>query len=611
MKNLTTPKRSEVAEKDKWDLSSLYKTEADWNADLEKLPGLTDKVAKYQSVIEDGENLTAEAFLEFLKAYSELDRLAAKIGHYAWLMKSTDSGDSENVERMGKFMIKAVDTSSKISWFEPAIMALPEDKLRSWIDPAGSTGKDFADYRVAIEKMLYMKSHILSEKEEKILSLLGESMGTANEGFSVLTNVDFDFGKITTPEGEKELTQSSYSQFLQSTDRKLREKAFRQFYSVFDNHKNTIATLYAGSVKQDVAMARIRGFNSAREAALYGDKVPVKVYDNLIDTLHKNFAPLHKFYSIVKKVLKVDDLRHYDVYVPLVSAVKKITPYNEAAEIIKEALQPLGTEYVDTLYDGLLNGWVDRYENKGKRSGAFSAGGFDGVPFMFLNYKPDVIRDLFTMVHEGGHSMHSWYSVRNNPYMSHSYTIFEAEVASTFNEELLFRHLIKNTDDPKMRAYLLSIHAGDILATLYRQTMFAEFEKITHAALESGTPLTVDFLRSEYRKLLEAYFGPEMKFEDVSDLEGLRIPHFYRAFYVYKYSTGISASLTLADRVLSGGASEKEDYFNFLKSGGSRYPIEALKVAGVDMASPEPIQAACNYFAKLVDDLEKALSQIK
>ena len=287
--------------------------------------------------------------------------------------------------------------------------------------------------------------------------------------------------------------------------------------------------------------------------------------------------------------------------------MRRHTPYNEAVDMITEALQPLGDEYVTTLRNGLLGGWVDRYENKGKRSGAFSWGCFEGDPYIMVNYKEDVIRDVFTLVHEGGHSMHSWYSVRNNPFLSYNYTIFEAEVASTFNEELLFRSMLKNTSDPKMRAYLLSIRVSDILATLYRQTMFAEYELKAHEFVEAGEPLSAELLRKTYRSLLEEYFGSEMRFETNSDMEGLRIPHFYSAFYVYKYATGISASLALAERVLNGGKTERDDYFSFLKSGGSRYPIESLKIAGVDMSESKPIEDACAVFAPIVKELSALL----
>nr|MCR5725253.1 oligoendopeptidase F [Treponema sp.] len=388
------------------------------------------------------------------------------------------------------------------------------------------------------------------------------------------------------------------------------KEAYTKFYGAFEQHQNTIASLYAGSVNQDIFRARARGYKNSLEAALFGNKVPASVYHNLIDTVHKGFPALHRYYSLRKRVLALDSLRHYDVYVPLVSDVDTKTSYEEAVELCREALAPLGTEYTDVLTNGLLNGWVDRYENKGKRSGAFSSGGYTGYPYILLNYKDTVIRDVFTMAHEGGHSMHSYYSARSNPFMSYNYTIFEAEVASTFNEELLARHLLKKATeagDTKLRAYLLSMRANDILATLYRQTMFAEFELTAHELVESGKPLNAAVLRKIYRDLLVQYFGPEMVFEENSDMEGLRIPHFYNAFYVYKYATGISASLALAKRVTEGGKAELDDYFAFLKSGGSRYPIESLKIAGVDMESAEPVQSAVDTFAAIVAELENIL----
>ena len=611
MKNSTTPKRSEIAKSDKWNIELLFKNEEEWEAALASIPEGGKEILKYKEAFSKPETIDAATLLACLKASTGVDRIAEKVGNYAFLQKSSNEGDPENIKRISKYMMTVTELSAATSWLMPAIMEIPEEKIRSWIDPSSPTGKDFADFKVSLEKTLHLKPHTLSDKEEKILSLLSEPHGTPSQAFSVLTNVDFDFGTITTKEGDIKLTQSSYSKFMQNPDRALREKAYKQLYGTYGAHKNTIASLYTGQVQQNVALAKIRGYASAREKSLYVDKVPTAVYDNLVDTIHKNLKPLHKFYGMLKKHLGLKELRHYDVYMPLVSEVKKVTPYNEAVDIITEALKPLGEEYVKTIRNGLLNGWVDKYENEGKRSGAFSAGGYDSDPYILMNYKEDVIRDVFTLVHEGGHSMHSWYSVRNNPYPCYHYTIFEAEVASTFNEELLFRHMLKTSTDPKMRAYLLSVRASDILATLYRQTMFAEYEKITHALVESGTPLTVENLRSEYRKLLELYFGPEMVFEDVSDLEGMRIPHFYRAFYVYKYSTGISASMALAERVCSGGDKEREDYFKFLKSGGSRYPIESLKLAGVDMASPAPVQAACDNFAKIVDELEKALEELK
>ena len=394
---------------------------------------------------------------------------------------------------------------------------------------------------------------------------------------------------------------------MHSQDRKVREEAYKKFYAKYEEHQNTIAALYAGSVNQDVFSMRARGYKSSLEMALYGNKVPVAVYHNLIDCVHQNLPALHDYYKLRREVLGLakGELRHYDVYVPLVKSVKSNTTYEQAVELCRAALAPLGAEYTDRLCDGLLNGWADRYENIGKRSGAFSSGCYVGNPYILLNYNEENIRDVFTMAHEGGHSVQSWYSVHNNPFMCYDYTIFEAEVASTFNEELLFEYLYKNAKDEERKKYLLSMRADDILATLFRQTMFAEFELKAHEFVENGTPLTAELLRKTYRELLELYFGPEMTFEANSDMEGLRIPHFYTAFYVYKYATGISAALALAKRVTNGGEAEREDYFKFLKSGGSRYPIESLKIAGVDMAKTEPVQAACDEFKKIIADLNK------
>jgi oligoendopeptidase F len=326
-----------------------------------------------------------------------------------------------------------------------------------------------------------------------------------------------------------------------------------------------------------------------------------------VGVVNRSLAALHRYYALRKQALKLDTLRHYDVYAPISPAPVRRTSWNEAVELVAAALAPLGEEYTGTLRAGLLGRWADRYENKGKRAGAFSSGSYTGEPYILMNYKEDSVRDVFTLAHEGGHSMHSWYSARSNPFMHYGYTIFEAEVASTFNEELLFRYLRENGGGEEFKTSIINHRADDILATLYRQTMFAEFEARTHELEEGGVPLTTELLRGEYRKLQEKYFGPEMVLEETSDLEGLRIPHFYRAFYVYKYATGVSASLALAERVLSGGEREREDYLAFLTSGGSRFPIESLKAAGVDMASPEPVEAACAAFSRLVEELEQRI----
>lgn len=590
--------RKDVDEKNKWDLTTLYKSTEDWEADLKKLPSFAEKILSYKGNV----GKSPENLLEVLKLLEESEMIAEKLGNYAFLNSATDAANAEYQDKQGRYIMAATNLEAEISFLIPEIQTIPDDIINKWINESS-----FDDFRIYLKKLLRLKPYILSEKEERIFALQAEAMGTAQKTFGMLTNVDLNFGTVTTKEGEMPLSQTTFSAFLENPDRNVRKEAYTKFYDTFDAHKNTIASLYAGSVNADVFHARARGYQSSRAMELYDDNVSESVYDNLVDTIRNNFAPLHKYYSLRKKVLKLDELRHYDVYVPLVDSVKKVTPYDDAVEIIRQALAPLGSEYTDTLCNGLKGGWVDKYENKGKRSGAFSSGGYTGYPYILMNYKDEVLRDVFTLAHEGGHSMHSWYSAKNNPFMQYNYTIFEAEVASTFNEELVFNFLLKNAENKEVKSYLLCNRASDILATLYRQTMFAEFEKTTHELVENGTPLSAELLRSEYRKLLVAYFGPEMVFEETSDLEGLRIPHFYNAFYVYKYATGISAALALADRVLKGGESEKQDYFNFLKSGGSRYPVDSLKLAGVDMNTTEPIQAAVKRFAAIVDELEQIL----
>ena len=589
--------RKDVPEKDKWNLDSIYKSDAQWEADLQRIPELAKKVADFKGSL----GKSKESLLAALCAMKDADLLAETVYHYASLRHSADEGDTQATEMEGRAMIAYTQISAELSFFIPELQAIDEKILRGWI-----ACPEFADYKIFIEKQLYKKQYILSEKEERIMSLQIQSAQTADNAFSMLTNVDMnmDFGTINVDGKEMPLTQSTYSTLIKNQNRAVRERTYKQFYKKFQDYQNTIAALYAGSVNQDVFSMRARGFKSSLEAALYGNKVPSSVYHNLIDCIHKNLPALHDYYSLRKKMLGLDELRHYDVYVPLVKSVDMKTTYEQSVEICRNALAPLGKEYTDTLCDGLLNGWVDRYENQGKRSGAFSSGSYIGNPYILLNYDENDIRDVFTMAHEGGHSMHSWYSVHNNPYMSYDYTIFEAEVASTFNEELVFQYLLQKADSKEMRKYLLAMRADDILATLYRQTMFAEFELKAHELVEGGTPLTAENCRKIYRALLEQYFGPEMHFEDNSDMEGLRIPHFYNAFYVYKYATGISAAIALAARVRGGGEKEKDDYFQFLKSGGSRYPIESLRIAGVDMESVEPVQSACDIFADIVRQLK-------
>jgi len=592
------PERSQALPENTWDLSKLFANDSAWNEGLAAFEKMAERIPSFQGTLgKSSESLAA--YMEFSR---DLGILGERLYYYADLRQTEDEGAGDARTMTGKITMAMAKAQAAGAWERPEILAIPAGDMERFLaDPC------IAEYRIYLQRIVRYRPHTLSDREERIVALHAEGEDVSHDAFSVLTNVDFDFGFIDTPDGKRPLSQSTWSVFMENADRDLRCRAYTAFYQRFESHKTTLATLYSGSVKQDVINARIRNFPSARAAALFPDNVPEDVYDNLVSTVNNNLDALHRYYRLRKRALKLTELRHYDVYAPLVPSLKKKTPWNDAVSQICEALSPLGDEYVSALRSGLMGRWADRYENKGKRSGAFSAGSFTGDPYILMNYKEDSIRDVFTLAHEGGHSMHSWYSARNNPFMHYNYTIFEAEVASTFNEELLFRYLEKNADTKELKLYLVNKRADDLLATLYRQTMFAEFEKISHELEEGGTPLTVEVLRTEYRTLLSKYFGQEMVLEEASDLEGLRIPHFYRAFYVYKYATGISASLALAERVVSGGSAEREDYFAFLKSGGSRFPIDTLKIAGVDMSSPEPIQAACRSFERLVSELEQML----
>jgi oligoendopeptidase F len=591
------PKREDIPDKDKWDLSALYTTPEGWEEDLKKLETFIPQIDKYKGTLDSSATHLKECLDLVIQ---KVDLMEERLGYYTMLRREENVGNSESQGRFSRYMAAATRLAAACSWLSPEIQAIPNETMDKFLaDPV------LKDYTIYLNKMLRFKKHTLSEKEEALLAQQAEFAATANKAFSALTNVDMKFGDLETSSGKITLTNTTYGQVMIDPDRKVREKGYKQFYAVFEGHAHTISELYNGSVQRDIFSARVRGYESARAKALYPDKVPANVYDNLVAAVHDSFPALHAYYELKREKLGVDTLRHYDVYTSLVKDVKTKFPYEEAVDLITQALAPLGEEYTNNIKAGLLGDWVDRYENEGKRSGAFSAGSYVGKPYILMNYKEDDIRHLFTLAHEGGHSMHSWYSVKNNPFQHYNYTIFEAEVASTFNEQLLADWMLKNkADTQEMKAFLVGKQIDDTVATIVRQTMFAEYEDITHKMVEAGQPLTVDSLRSEYRKLMEAYFGPAMTLEPESDLEGLRIPHFYRAFYVYKYATGLSAAIALSRRVLKGGDKEREDYLSFLKSGGSRFPIESLKVAGVDMSKPEPVKSALNHFARLVEEFK-------
>jgi oligoendopeptidase F len=594
----TIPERKNVKKEHQWNLVKLFKSEDQWEESLKEFETMIPEITSYKGTL----SKSTQSLKDCMDYMIKVDQLDERLGVYAFLRQAEDQGNSESSGRMSRYMRIATQAGAASSFFNPELLSIDNGTMETFL-------KDdiLEEYTITLNKMLRFKPHVLSEKEETLLAKQQEFTSTPSKAFSALTNVDIEFADIETKEGKQPLTNATFNLLLQNEDPHIRKKTYDTFYGQLDNHKNTIAELFSGSVQTDIFNSSIRNYSSARKASLFTDDVQEEVYDSLIKAVTDSLPALHEYYELRKQVLGLEEQHIYDTKTPLVKDVKAVHTYEEAVEKIYTALEPMGDEYRNTLKEGLLGNWVDRYENKGKRSGAFSYGTYNGEPYIMMNYNDENIRDMFTLAHEGGHSMHSWYSVRNNPFQHYNYAIFEAEVASTFNEQLLGDYLLKNTDSKEMKAYLIGNQIDDILATIYRQTMFAEYEYICHKMVEEGQPLTVDSLRSEYRKLLEKYFGPSVILEETSDLEGLRIPHFYRAFYVYKYATGLSASITLARKVINGGEKEREDYTNFLKSGGSRFPLESLKLAGVDMSGPEPVQTALKHFAELVKELKGLL----
>ncbi len=592
------PERRDMPMEETWDLSPLFKSDEAWEQAFSKLAQKIPKFEEFRGTLgKSAENL--RACLEF---EVEFDKEAERLGTYAFLRYSEDVRDTSAQAMVARYTHLATQASETASFLAPEIQRIPKKTMSQFLD-----APELEPFLFTLEKFLRYRPHILSEKEERILAMQGEVTDTAEKVFSQLTDADMVFGDITNEKGEKiELTQSSLHSLLESRKRDVRRKAFHKFYAEIDAHKNTLATSLGSSVLQDVYQARVRNYSSSREAALFSDNMPVTVYDNLVQTVRDNLDIVHEYLEVRRKALRIKDIHMYDCYVPIVQLADTHVPYEEAVEQITAALDPLGKDYCATLAKGLSEKrWVDRYENKGKRSGAFCAGSFVGPPYILMNYRPDTLNSMFTLAHEAGHSMHTYFSARNQPYQYYDYAIFVAEVASTFNEQLLNNYLLERAPDDKTRAYLVSREIDEIRGTIIRQTMFAEFERIIHEYAEEGQPLTLDVLCGEYQKLLEAYFGPRFTIDDELNLEGLRIPHFYNAFYVYKYATGLSAAIALAQQVLNGGKEERERYLNLLRSGGSKYPLDILRDAGVDMEDPGPVNTAMARLRHLVSELEQ------
>ncbi|MEI0604504.1 oligoendopeptidase F [Brachyspira alvinipulli] len=598
----TLIERKDVKIEDTWDLSLLYKNDEEFEKDFKSMEEFSKEVIKFKGNLSKSANELKNILDSIMKASIILD----KLGTYAFLKQTEDLTNNDSNVKVARFTKLSSEFSANLSYFEPELMSIDDDKINSFL-------KDdiLKDYLIYLNNILKYKPHTLSEKEERILALQSELSSTASNVFDTLNDADLDFG-VLEHNGEKTpLTHATFSSFQESHDREIRKNSYNQFYKEYDKHKNTLAELYASQIKQDIFDARIRNYNSVREMELFGDDIPVSVYDSLIESVHNALPSVHSYYEYCAKKLGISDFRQYDKYAPVVNDVVIKHTFTEAIEVLNKALSPLGEEYVSTLTNGLNSRWVDRYENKGKSSGAFSSGCYVSEPYILMNFRDESIESVFTLAHEAGHSMHSYYSRKNNPFQHHDYSIFEAEVASTFNEKLLFNYLMQNESKKEVKAFLLNKDINGFVATVFRQTMFAEFEHIIHKEAEEGNPTTLELIRTVYKDLLKKYFGEKAVLEEVSDLEALRIPHFYRSFYVYKYATGMSAAVALSNGVLEGNAkndyTNRDNYLKFLKSGGSRTPIENLKVAGVDMTKPAVVESALKLFAKEVEEL-KALN---
>ena len=595
-KSKPIPPRSKVKPADTWDLSSLFPNDETWEKAFQDWEQRIPGYAQFQGKLgQDAGKLAAALAFDL-----DLDRGGERLGTYAFLKTAEDTANSEYQRMQGRYTNAASRASQAASYFRPEVMAIPAARMKRFL-----ADRRLEPYRLLLERLLRDKPHTLSRNEERLLAMQTEMAQTSSQAFRQLNDADLKFGMVKDEKGRSvELTHGSFQTFLHSPKRSVRKTAFHQLYQQYAAHENTLAATLAGSIQRDIYYARARNHATALEASLFPDRVPVAVYENLIASIHRHLPALHRYYDLRRRAMKLKEIHHYDTYVPILADLETRHTWDQAVGVVIAAMQPLGSDYCEVLQRGLRSRWCDRYENRGKQSGAFSAGSYDGDPYILINYQPDVLDHVFTLAHEAGHSMHSYFSARNQPFQYYNYTIFVAEVASTFNEEILSRHLLAAARDDRHRAYLINRQIDAIRGTIFRQTMFAEFEKTTHDLAEKNEPLTVDRFKTVYRGLLETYFGPEFALDDDLALECFRIPHFYRGFYVYKYATGLSAAIALADRVLKGGPQELKDYLDFLKGGCSKDPLDLLRGAGVDMEQPGPVDTALQWFAQLVNELD-------
>lgn len=591
-------KHSEIPESQTWNLSLLYQTQKEWEKDFASLDALLADFNAFCDKLGDSPEILKQAF----EKSDILDRLLEKVYVYVHLLSDQDIADSTNMGKLNRVTAKYAEISGETAWFDPEILAMPENKLNEYIE-----SPVLAFYRRSLEELLRDKPHTLSAPEEKILGMASDALATPGKAFSALNNVDIKFPEVPDGKGGKaRLSHGLYSKLLENSDREIRKAAFDGMYDTFKDYRNVLATTLDGAVKTHVLNSRIRNFDSALKASLHNDNVPQDVYDNLILTVGENLDGFYKYLELRRKVFGYDEINMYDLHNPMVPECKLEVEWPEACDMVTKSLKVLGEEYSSILCKAFTERWIDIPECKGKRSGAYSSGCYDSVPYVLMNFN-GTLNHVFTLAHELGHSMHSYYSNHAQDYHYADYRIFVAEVASTTNELLLHDSLLKSSDDKKFKLYLLNHLADGIRGTVYRQTMFAEFEKTIHGQFEEGIPLTADGLSESYYELNARYHGPGMKPDQKIEIEWARIPHFYYNFYVYKYATGFSAAAALSKGILEGDRNKIDAYLNFLRAGSTKDVLDIMKDAGVDLTTPAPVIATMDLFAETVDELEKGL----
>lgn len=589
--------REEIPAEAKWAIEDLYKNDDEWEADFTRLKEHLPELSAYEGRL--GES--AQTLLSMQRLCDKMNMLAEKVYVYAnqRLHENTDNAVYQNLASRAQSLL--VEMSERTSYIEPEIMELPEGTIEKYLQENG----ELRVYGQYFENMIRQKAHVLPGEMEKLLASAGELAESPKDIFSMFNNADIRFPKITGEDDtDVEVTHGRFISLLQSKDQRVRKDAFEALYGVYEKFRNTLAATYRANVKQEVFFARARRYGSDLEGALDGSHIPVSVYDNLIHVVHEHLPLMHRYVKIRKKLLGLDELHMYDLYTPMTENSGEHFSFEDAKKTVLEGLAPMGEEYLSHLKDGFEHGWIDVYENQGKRSGAYSWGAYGTHPYVLLNYQ-GTLNDVFTLAHEMGHALHSWYSDETQPYIYAGYRIFVAEVASTCNEALLIHHLLKKAKDPKNKAYLINYFLEQFRTTLYRQTMFAEFEKITHGLQEAGEALTAERLCSIYYDLNKAYFGEDICIDRQIEMEWARIPHFYTPFYVYQYATGFSAAIALSGKILREGEAAVEQYKKFLKGGSSMYPLELLRLAGVDMEQKKPVEDALQVFSEYLDEMER------